>query len=128
MKLLLDTHTLLWFVAGDSRLSDAARVAIESQENEPLVSIASVWEMGIKISLSKLDLGMPLDEFIREHIEGNGIGVLDIALAHVVRIVPMPFHHRAPFDRLLIAQAQEEEIQIVGCDPAFAAYGVNLIW
>ena len=128
MKLLLDTHTLLWFVAGDSRLSDAAREALESPQNEPLVSIASLWEMAIKISLGKLDVGMALVEFARDHIEGNGIGLLGLTSPQVVRIASMPFHHRDPFDRLLIAQAQEEGIQVVGCDQAFSAYGVTLLW
>lgn len=128
MKILLDTHTALWFAGGDARLSSRAREAIESTDNEPLVSTASLWEMAIKMSLGKLDLVPPLNEFIRDHFLGNGIALLGITPDHVSRIVSMPFYHRDPFDRLLIAQAQVEGFQIIGCDPAFAAYGVKLIW
>lgn len=128
MNILLDTHTLLWFVAGDSKLSDPAREAIESPDNTALVSIASLWEMGIKISLSRLDIGMSFDEFVRDEVTGNGMVLLGITAAHVARIIKMPFHHRDPFDRLLIAQAEEEGIPIVGCDHAFTAYGSTLIW
>jgi len=128
VKLLPDTHTLLWFAAGDAQLSDAARAAIEGPENETLVSVASLWEMAIKVSLGKLDLGMSFEEFVTDHIVGNGIGLLAILPAHVSRVVVLPFHHRDPFDRLLIAQAQEEAIPIVGRDHVFGAYGVALVW
>jgi PIN domain nuclease of toxin-antitoxin system len=128
VKILLDTHTVLWFTGGDVRLSDRAREAIESPDNEPWVSVVSIREMGIKMSLGKLDLAMPFNEFIRDNVLGNGMTVLGITPEHVSRIVSMPFHHRDPFDRLLIAQAQEDGFQIIGCDPAFAAYGVSLIW
>jgi PIN domain nuclease of toxin-antitoxin system len=77
--------------------------------------------MGIKISLGKLHLAMPLNEFIRDHASGNGMALLGITPDHVSRIVSMPFHHRDPFDRLSIAQAQEKGVQIIGSDPAFAA-------
>jgi PIN domain nuclease of toxin-antitoxin system len=83
---------------------------------------------GIKISLGKLNLTMPFNDFIRDYVLGNGMTVLGITPEHVSRIVSMPFHHHDPFDRLLIAQAQEDGFQIIGCDPAFAADGVNLIW
>jgi PIN domain nuclease of toxin-antitoxin system len=128
VKLLLDTHTLLWFVAGATQLSDTARAAIEAPENEALVSVASLWEMAIKVSLGKLDLGMPFEEFVADHVVGNGMEILDISPAHVSRVVSLPFHHRDPFDRLLIAQAQEEAIAIVGRDHAFGVYGVTLVW
>jgi len=128
VNILLDTHPLLWFVAGDSKLSNTAREAIESPDNTSLVSVASLWEMGIKISLGKLDIGMPFDEFVRDEITGNGIDLLGISATRLARIIKMPFHHRDPFDRLLVAQAEEEGIPIVGCDHAFAAYGTTLIW
>lgn len=97
-------------------------------DNSALVSVASLWEMGIKISLGKLDIGMPFDEFVRGEITGNGMDLLGITAAHVERIIQMPFHHRDPFDRLLIAQAEEEDIPIVGCDHGLTAYGATLIW
>jgi PIN domain nuclease of toxin-antitoxin system len=93
-----------------------------------MVSVASLWEMGIKISLGKLAIGKPFNEFVQDEITGNGMDLLGITPAHVARIIQMPFHHRDPFDRLLIAQAEEEGLPIVGCDHAFAAYGAKLIW
>ena len=128
MRQLLDTHALLWFAAGDSQLSPAARAAIESVGNESYVSVASLWEMGIKISLGRLDVGMSLGAFVRDHILGNGLNLLRISPEHVEGIVGLPFHHRDPFDRLLIAQALGEEMPIVGRDPEFVKYGVTLVW
>ena len=77
--------------------------------------------------MGKLDIGMPFDEFVRDEITGNGLDLLGITAAHVARIIQMPFHHRDPFDRLLIAQAEEERIPIVGCDNTFTPYGATLI-
>ena len=128
MRLLLDTHTILWFAAGDPQLSAAARTAIEDASNRPMVSIASVWEMAIKVSLGKLALGADLAAFVQGHITGNGIELLSITPTHISGIVSLPFHHRDPFDRLLIAQALAEGIPIVGCDSHFASYGVTLVW
>jgi PIN domain nuclease of toxin-antitoxin system len=109
-------------------LSAVARAAIESEANEPVVSMASVWEMGIKISLGNLDVGMDLEQFVNVHILGNGMDLLAITPAHVGRIVGLVFHHRDPFDRLLIAQALEESMAIVGRDPEFSNYAVSMIW
>jgi PIN domain nuclease of toxin-antitoxin system len=128
VRVLLDTHALLWFVAGDAQLSAAARSAIEAESNRPLVSMASVWEMGIKISLGKLDVGMQFGVFVRDHILGNGMEVLAITPAHVERVAGLAFHHRDPFDRLLIAQALEEGVSIVGRDSEFSKYGITLVW
>ena len=119
---------MLWFTAGDAQLSAAARSAIEDEANEPTVSIASVWEMGIKMSLGKLDVGMHLAAYIRDHILGNGMNLLPITPSHVDRLVGLAFHHRDPFDRLLIAQALEEDIPIVGRDPEFGKYPVTIVW
>jgi PIN domain nuclease of toxin-antitoxin system len=128
VRLLLDTHALLWFAGGDAQLSAAARSAIEAEVNQPLVSVASVWEMGIKISLGKLDIGMSLGAFVRDHVVGNGMNLLAITPEHVERVVGLAFHHRDPFDRLLIAQALEEGAAIVGRDSEFNKYGIPLIW
>ena len=128
MRLLLDAHTILWFAAGDPQLSAGARTVIEDTSNRPVVSIASVWEMAIKVSLGKLGLGMDLATFVQGHITGNGIELLSITPAHIAGIISLPFHHRDPFDRLLIAQALAEGIPIVGCDSHFASYGVTLVW
>ena len=128
MRILLDTHTLLWFTAGAADLSAVARATIEDPSNESVVSVASVWEMAIKMSLGRLDLGSNLDGFVDNHIVANGIGLLRIRITHIAATVGLPFHHRDPFDRLIIAQALTEGLPVVGSDPEFSKYGVRMIW
>src|SRR4051794_40633258 len=128
MRLLLDTHALLWFIIGDSKLSTTARVAIEDPRNEKLVSAGSIWEIAVKVSLGKLTLAEPFGVIIPRELGRNGFVILPITTAHADRISTMPFHHRDPFDRLLIAQAQQEALTVVGLDPQFDAYGVKRIW
>jgi PIN domain nuclease of toxin-antitoxin system len=128
MKGLLDTHTLLWFVAGNSQLSDTAREFIERDDTEIYVSIASLWELTIKNSLGKLELSAPLAQFFEEAVEGNGFLVLPIEMAHLIEVHSLPFHHRDPFDRLLLAQSKAEEMAFVSGDVAMDAYGVKRLW
>ncbi len=128
MKLLLDTHAWLWFVLADKQLSSAARAAIEDPANESFVSMASIWELGIKLSLGKYQLTTPLDEFLSQAIDGQGFQQLDITSAHVVRMAQLPFHHRDPFDRLLIAQTMEESAVFVTLDSQAIAYGITKLW
>ena len=130
MKLLLDTHTFLWLIAGDPNLSPSARQAIENPANESVLSVASLWEMAIKVSLGKLtlDFALPFAEAIGGQLRDNGISVLPLELAHVGQVAVMSFHHRDPFDRLIVAQALVEGIPVVGRDPAFDPYGVQRIW
>lgn len=128
MKLLLDTHTFLWWVADDAALSRRARAAIADAGNECLLSLASCWEMAIKLSLGKLTLDGKLDRFLPEQLAANGFLTLPVELAHVARVADLPFHHRDPFDRLLAAQALEEAVPIVSADTVFRHYGVTRIW
>jgi PIN domain nuclease of toxin-antitoxin system len=128
MRLLLDTHGLLWFIAGSSRLSQHVRDLIEGPENEKLVSIASLRELAIKLSLGKLDLDFPLDEFVSEQVLDGGFELLDIHVEHVAMVATLPFHHRDPFDRLLIAQSLADDLPILSADAAFEAYSVRRIW
>ncbi|MFO7918472.1 MAG: type II toxin-antitoxin system VapC family toxin [Anaerolineae bacterium] len=128
MRLLLDTHSFLWFIAGSNKISMAARGLIEDRANDPLLSMASLWEMAIKVSIGKLRLAEPFERLIPEQMNMNGVGLLNIQMDHVSRVVQLPFHHRDPFDRLLIAQAQIEDIPIVGADRTFDAYAVNRMW
>ncbi len=128
MKLLLDTHTFLWFLAADPQLSATARALIEDGDTEVYLSVGSLWEMAIKVSLGKLSLAQPFDTFIPDQLARNSIELLGIAVGHTARVVGLPFHHRDPFDRLLIAQALVEGIPIVGVDAAFDAYGVTRLW
>ena len=130
MRLLLDTHTLIWFFAGDSQLSATARILIEDEDNNKLVSIASIWEMAIKQSKGHLNLSLPLHEYIAQKLSLEDFNLLNINLDHLSQIVTMPCHHKDPFDRLLIAQAIIEGIPILSKDSAFETYSkeVNLIW
>ena len=128
MKLLLDTHSLIWFLDDDPRLSAAARLAIEEPENERWVSIGSGWEMAIKSQLGKLDLPKPFDVLFPGALESLGFSIMPIQPAHLHRYYSLPLHHRDPFDRLLIAQALAEGLAVVGSDSAFDAYGVTRIW
>ena len=128
MRLLLDTHAFLWWVEGRPAVGRRALAAVSNPDNEVLFSIASCWELAIKISLGKLRLTQSLDRFIPEQLSLNGFSLLDVALSHVVRVADLSFHHRDPFDRLLAAQALEEELAIVSSDRVFRKYGVTLIW
>jgi PIN domain nuclease of toxin-antitoxin system len=128
MKGLLDTHTLLWFVAGDSQLSQTARTFIERGDTEIYVSVASLWEITIKSSLGKLQLSAPIKQFLEEAVEGNGFILLPIEPSHLNEVHALPFHHRDPFDRLLIAQSQAEGMLFVSTDRAMDAYGITRIW
>ena len=130
MRLLLDTHTLIWFFAGDSQLSTNARILIEDEDNNKLVSIASIWEMAIKESKGLLNLSLPLHEYIAQKLSLEDFNLLNINLDHLSQIVTLPFYHKDPFDRLLIAQAIMEGIPILSKDSKFDPYSknVNLIW
>ena len=127
MRLLLDTHAFLWFLSGDPSLSARARAAMEEPANDLLLSVASLWEIAIKVSLGKLTLPGDYESFLAAQLAENDIQLLGIGLAHMSRVVTLPFHHRDPFDRLLIAQAIAEQVPIVSQDRAFDAYPVNRI-
>lgn len=128
MRLLLDTHTFLWFIGGDERLPRVARDMIADIANEVLFSVASLWEIAIKTSLGRLTLGRPFEELIPEQLILNRIEVLPIGLDDLGEVVKLPFHHRDPFDRLIIAQAVRKGLPIVGKDGEFSMYPVRLIW
>jgi PIN domain nuclease of toxin-antitoxin system len=128
MRLLLDTHTFLWFITADPRLSAGAEQAIRQVGDTPLLSIASVWEIAIKVQLQRLPIPRPLDVFIPEQLRTNRIELLPIELHHTFEIARLPLHHRDPFDRILIAQAIRESIPVVSADRAFDAYPVRRLW
>jgi len=128
MKLLLDTHTFLWFISGDPKLTIAARGLIEDAANDVLLSAASHWEMAIKVSLGKLTLAEPFAVLVPRELTRNRVGTLPIELTHTTLVCSLPFHHRDPFDRLLIAQSLTENVPIVGSDVTFDAYGVKRLW
>ncbi|BAZ47333.1 hypothetical protein NIES4102_43790 (plasmid) [Chondrocystis sp. NIES-4102] len=127
MKLLLDTHTFLWFVNDHPKLSDYLKDLIEDTSNVSYLSIASLWEMSIKFNLSKLTLDPNYEEFIEREVTTSTIQLLNIELEHLRINATLPFHHKDPFDRLIIAQSMAEDIPIVTVDSAFNKYTVNLI-
>jgi PIN domain nuclease of toxin-antitoxin system len=126
MKLLLDTHILLWFQAGEPALPKAAEQAIRSEANEAYVSMVSFWEIGLKHSIGKLPLRMPLDAFFNT-ITDAPFQVLPLSRSHILAASGLPLHHRDPFDRMLIAQAMHEGMQLITVDAQFRAYEVPLI-
>ena len=128
MRLLLDTHTLLWFTLGDSQLSRTVRNLIDDPSNAKFVSPATFWEIAIKVSIGKLALFQTYEEFIDRGIYQNGFQILPVEPRHTAALIAMPFHHKDPFDRLLIAQALVEGMPIVSVDGAFDPYGVTRLW
>lgn len=128
MKLLLDTHALLWFLNGDSQLSSVACELIEDQDNERFLSVVSLWEMAIKMSIGKLTQRSSFDDLINGPIKDNAIDLLPIRSAHLDTLTTLPFHHRDPFDRLIIAQSMVEQMPIVSRDLAFDTYPVERRW
>jgi len=128
MKALLDTHVFLWLMTGDSRLSRKARQAFLDPGNNIYLSAASFWEIGIKTSLGKLSLKDGWLKGFEEEMKKNTIQWLPIERLHCEQVSKLPFHHRDPFDRMLIAQALVEDLALVSGDPRFAEYGVNCLW
>jgi len=128
MKYLLDTHTLLWIVTNDPRLSKKAKSLYLNSENLIFFSITSLWELTIKISLKKLSIDEPLNEFIQIHIKGNDIKFLNIQVPHILLLENLPYHHRDPFDRLIIAQSIHEDITILSSDKIFDLYPIKRVW
>jgi PIN domain nuclease of toxin-antitoxin system len=128
LKLLLDTHAFLWWVGDSRELSRRARSAIGSGRHACWVSIASGWEIAIKVSLGTLRIDGALGRFLPEQMAANGFQPLPIDFRHAARVATLPFHHRDPLDRMLVAQALEDDLAVVTADPVFARYGVKRVW
>jgi PIN domain nuclease of toxin-antitoxin system len=128
MRVLLDTHVLIWLVEGDKNLSTVARSAIEDEDNSLYLSIASLWEITIKLSLGKLDLQLSVDEMVESFLIPGGIQILQIETSHLSILRDLPLYHRDPFDRLIIAQAKSEKMTLISADGVFDKYGVDLLW
>lgn len=128
MNLLLDTHTFLWLISGDTALSFDAWRLIEDEANTSLLSVASLWEMAIKHSIGKLSFTQPFDLFIPHQLTANGIAPLPIKLEHVNLVATLPPHHKDPFDRLIAAQALTESLPLVSVDANLDAYSVRRLW
>ncbi len=128
MRYLLDTHTLLWFIADDRQLSSNARRLIEDASIEIFLSIASLWEIAIKVNIGKLALGKPFNQSFPDELDFHGIEILDITVDSLIQLTMLPHHHRDPFDRLIIAQALVESLPIISVDETFDAYGISREW
>ncbi len=127
-RYLLDTHTFIWWVNGSPKLSPAANKAMSSLENECYLSLVSTWEMAIKISLGKLKLATSLKRFITGNMVANDFKMLPIDFSHINKIASLPFHHRDPFDRLLVAQSMTEKMPIISADTTLGAYSIERVW
>lgn len=128
MRYLLDTHTFIWVIQDVSKVSPTAQKRLTEPDAELYLSLVSVWEISIKVSMGKLSMQEPLGDFLREQLALNFIDVLPISFEHLVKIRELPFHHRDPFDRLIVAQSLFENIALVGRDVIFDRYGVERIW
>jgi PIN domain nuclease of toxin-antitoxin system len=128
MKVLLDTHVFLWLIIGDERLSKKAKQVFLDPQNQIFLSAVSLWEIGIKKSLGKLSLKNGWVKQLEKEMKINTIQVLPIEMTHCDHISKLPFHHRDPFDRMLISQAIAERMAIVTGDSRFSDYGIGCIW
>lgn len=128
MKLLLDTHTFIWWDSEPDKLSPQVLAACQDPANALLLSVASIWEIQIKSQLGKLQLNLPLPDIVVGQQETNNLDLLNITLPHVLALDDLPVPHKDPFDRLLIAQANVENATLVSGDEIFEQYPVNLLW
>lgn len=128
MKLLLDTQCWLWWFTQPEKLSVNVIEQIADEANEVWFSVASVWEMGIKVSIGKLPLPEPIDNYVSTRMTQLGARSLEINTSHALRAAALPLHHRDPFDRMLIAQAQVEAMTLVSADAVFNQYEVSLVY
>jgi len=128
MKLLLDTHTFIWWDSEPAKLSSQALALCQDRQNTLLLSVVSVWEMQIKLQLGKLKLNLSLHEIVESQRQTNGIEIMPITLEHVLALENLPDYHRDPFDRLLVAQAIVEEAILISADPNITRYPVQVVW
>ena len=126
--LLFDTHSFTWWADDPAKLSAKALAALEDENNQLFLSDVSIWEMQIKVQLGKMKLKLPLSDLIESQQRDNGIKILPIKTGHILELDNLPFYHKDPFDRLLIAQSTAENLTIVTLDPEFPAYGGKLLW
>ncbi len=125
---LLDTHTLIWWVDNSDKLSSKTRNVLSDVENICYFSLAGSWEMAIKSSIGKLKLTTPVRDYVTYHLALNDFKQLNITLNHVTKVEKLPWHHRDPFDRLLLAQAIEEKLIIISADKIFDKYDIERLW
>jgi len=128
VKILLDSHALIWYVDQDQLLSSRAHAAITAPANDLFVSVASIWEIAIKSGLKKLTLSLPYRQWVEKALRDLSAELLPIEVAHAEALAALPAHHRDPFDRMMIAQALVEGTPVVTVDSSFDAYGISRLW
>jgi PIN domain nuclease of toxin-antitoxin system len=128
MEYLLDTHTLLWIITDDNQLSNKVKKLFLDEENEIFLSIASLWEIAIKVSLNRLELGQSLTDFYYKHVIGNKIKLLDLKVEHLAVLETLEFHHKDPFDRLIVCQSIVEKIPVLSSDKVLSKYPIKRVW
>jgi PIN domain nuclease of toxin-antitoxin system len=128
MSILLDTNALIWWFTEPTKLSAVAREVIERDDSRVCISAAAVWEIAIKVQLGKLRMPAPVGTYLPAKLATEGIEVLPITLTHALQLLELPLHHRDPFDRIMIAQCQTDQLSVVTADRLFATYGVTVIW
>jgi len=128
LKILLDTHTFLWAITDDRRLSEPARKAFSAANNDVLLSVASIWEILVKSETGRLPFPRPIGAYLRAQLSKTAITVLPILLSHVLALEQLPSHHRDPFDRIILAQAIAEKLPVVSADAKFRSYPVEILW
>ena len=126
-KFLIDTHTFIWIIEDDLKLPESSKILIDDLNNDIFISIASLWEMAIKISIGKLKLSGVLAQAIDELYVRN-IKILPIDSLHILRVQSLPFHHKDPFDRIIIAQSLTENITVISIDEVFDNYGIKRLF
>jgi PIN domain nuclease of toxin-antitoxin system len=127
MQYLLDTHTLLWFLEDDAQLPENVKKEIINIDNKCFISIASLWEIAIKIKLGKLTIKFPFERFA-DYLSDCDIELLPISLDHLVQLLNIDLHHRDPFDRMIIAQGRAEQLTIITRDEHFSSYTDRIMW
>ncbi|MEL7071964.1 MAG: type II toxin-antitoxin system VapC family toxin [Cyanobacteria bacterium J06581_3] len=128
MRLLLDTHAFMWWDSTPEKIPSETSALLKQPDNEILLSIVSIWEMQIKTQLGKLTLRENLADIVRQQQATNSIELLSITMAHVLEIDELPYHHKDPFDRLLVAQSRVESVAIVSCDHILQQYDCTVVW
>lgn len=128
MRLLIDTHALIWVMDDPTKLSAAATTALRDPDNDLLLSAATIWEMAIKIGQGKLTLALPYRTWMDKAIADLGLVSLPLTVEYAERLTSLPAHHKDPFDRLIVAQALIEKVPVIGADPAFDLYGITRVW
>ncbi len=128
MRVLLDTHVLLWWLQDDPRISARVRDLIADDESDVLVSVATIWEIAIKAGLGQLELPSDLQGFLRQELTDNAFSCLSVTFEHAVGVRDLPQPHRDPFDRILVVQSRLEDVPLVSHDARLTAYDVELLW